>query len=186
MDERDALRQRYVSGEITLKALAEETGTPLRTLEKWSATEGWKRKKQQFKRRVQRNADKREVNRQGKELAEMREACLSMGRVILKAAKKLEEMEKPEESGKYWRRDVCTMAESVERLAHALNMMGMGMSQEAMERLKLQKRKQDMEEAREKDENAGARITLLPEVEDMLDADMEELTHADAGNATAE
>lgn len=176
-DKRMDAEARYVGGAMSLPKLAEETGIPLKTLQKWSAADGWAKKRKKAQQRAMKKAVTRAVNRRARELATLIEASGVVERALLKAARQFEDAILEEKidtrlvDGKNRAKNLLNVAEGIERMAHARGMMGAGMSQADAERLDLLKRKQALEEkkaAREEKQDAdGVMIQMDKAVEEL-------------------
>lgn len=92
--------EKYIAGDCSLKALAEEMGLPYGTVKKWSAGEDWQRKRKAFQTQAMKKAAAKAVNKKARELARLLEASEEMESALLLAARaftrKMEEEENPE------------------------------------------------------------------------------------------
>jgi len=174
-DRREEARTRYVSGRESLRTLAEALDIPRKTLEKWSAAEGWREKRNKFRARVEKKASARMVNKRAKELAQLMEASGYLESALKKAAKAFDE-DAEENAGHYPAGEM--RARNLESLSKAVNLQADTrmriagiLTREQEERLSLMRRKQEMDERKEKleaEQNAGgARLILDPEAEEL-------------------
>ena len=195
MDERAMEAEKlYVSGDMTLKDLGEQTGISLVTLKKWSKKEGWAQKRRDFQRKALEKATKSALKKRAKELEKLLDAAVTFDEALYLAVNGMVAQRKKDKTGnriangRFQAANVSHIANALGRQAETRMLLAGLMPKAEQEKIQLLKRKQALEErkAEKEQEAGGARITLLPQVEELLDADMEDLIHADAGNAGAE
>lgn len=87
MDAKKAAETKYTTGEITLRALAQEMQLPLSTISRWCKDGKWVKKKARIARRAMEKAATQAVNKKAKELLKLMEASEEIEAALLAAAK---------------------------------------------------------------------------------------------------
>ena len=182
MDTRQAeAEQRYISSEITLRGLAEESGVPLSTLCKWSKAGGWKKKREKFQKRAMRKAVTRATDKRARELQKLIEASGEMEEALLTAARAFRAQLMADETGekltdgKNRAANLSSVAHAIGRQAETRMLLSGILSQADQEKLELLRRRQELEEKKAQAEQetgaAEVRLILEPEMEDLLNGE---------------
>lgn len=87
MDAKKAAETKYTTGEITLRALAQEMQLPLSTISRWCKDGKWVKKKARIARRAMEKAATQAVNKKAKELLKLMEASEEIEAALLAAAR---------------------------------------------------------------------------------------------------
>lgn len=87
MDPRKAAEQKYITGDMTLRALAQEIQTPFSTISRWSKEGKWVKKRARIAKRAMEKAATQAVNKKAKELLKLMEASDEIETALLAAAK---------------------------------------------------------------------------------------------------
>ena len=86
-DQRKLAEERYLSEEITLKALAEEMNVKYQTMRGWCRAGEWGEKRENVQRRAIKKATVKAVNKRARELCKLLKASDEMESALLLAAK---------------------------------------------------------------------------------------------------
>ena len=175
-DRRMDAEQRYVAGSMTLRALSQETGIPLSTLQRWCKADGWVKKREKARKRAMRKAVTRATDKKAKELSRLLEASDAMERALLTSAKAFESamLENPVEivDGKTRAVNMSSVTHAIGRQLESRMLLEGMMSAVDREKIDLLRRKQEMDErkeAREREaETGGVTIRLEGEAEDLI------------------
>lgn len=87
MDPRKAAEQKYITGDMTLRALAQEIQIPFSTVSRWSKEGKWVKKRARIARRAMEKAATQAVNQKAKELLKLMAASDEIEEALLAAAK---------------------------------------------------------------------------------------------------
>lgn len=79
--------ERYIGGDVSLKALASELGISASTLGKWKKAGEWEKKKGEVEQRAMKKAATHAVNKKARELCRLLEASDEMEYALLLAAR---------------------------------------------------------------------------------------------------
>lgn len=88
-DRRLEAEQRYIGGGMSLRALAEETGIPAKTLMRWSREGDWVKKREKVQARAAKKAATMVVNRRARQLSRLMRASDGLEQALEMAAKQL-------------------------------------------------------------------------------------------------
>lgn len=146
--------QKYINGGVTLRELAKEDNISIGTLNKWCKQYEWVKKRAKVEKRAMKKAVTQAVNRKSKELAKEIAAVDSLAASLEKAAALLEKalsIEDEESKGKILD---GYRAKNLEHLVKSANGI-------------LQARAEIRNMDKEISNNAGMRIELAPEIEEL-------------------
>jgi len=126
-DRRAEAEARYVAGDMTLSALAQETGVPLNSLKRWCKSGGWVRKREKAHARAVRRAVTSGVGRRAKSLARLISASDEMDEALLRAARLFSQAMRSDEpidikaltDGDSRARNLLSVARGIESMAKA-------------------------------------------------------------------
>ncbi len=79
--------ERFISGDVSLRALAAELGVSVSTVGKWKKAGGWEKKRDEVRQRAMKKAAAQAVNKKAKELCRLLEASDEMEYALLLAAR---------------------------------------------------------------------------------------------------
>ena len=88
-DRRLEAEQRYIGGGMSLRALAEETGIPPKTLMRWSREGDWVKKREKVQARAAKKAATMVVNRRARQLSRLMRASDGLEQALEMATKQL-------------------------------------------------------------------------------------------------
>ena len=167
-DRRMEAEQRYVSGDETLKKLAEEMGIPLNTIKRWCKAGDWVKKREKAKRRAVKKAVTRATDKKARQLARLIQASDAMENALIMSAKAFEAAmaENPAEivDGKTRALNLQSVSAAINRQVETRMLVNGIVSQADREKLDILKRKQEMDERKEahqrEQENGGAVFRL--------------------------
>ena len=168
-------KQRYLSENITLKALSEDTGIPYSRLKRWSQAENWGRERASVEDQAFRKAAVKAVNKKARELCKLLEASDELEKALLLAAKAFSAYLEGEGSGetltdkKTWADNLNHIVAAIGKQAETRMMLSGIMARDEEEKIALMRRKQSLEERREQQEASGGLGIVL-------DKDTEELS----------
>lgn len=175
-DRRMEAEQRYVAGTMTLRALSQDMGVPLSSLQRWCKADNWVKKREKARKRALRKAVTRATDKKAKELSRLLEASDAMERALLTSAKAFESamLENPVEivDGKTRAVNISSVTHAIGRQLESRMLLEGMMNAVDREKIALLKRKQEMDERKEAQareaENGGAVIRLEGEAEDLI------------------
>ena len=188
MDERQAeAEQRYISGDITLRALAEETGIPLSTLSRWSRARGWTKKRERFQARAMKKAVTKATDKKARALAQLMDASGEIETALLLMARGVralldgdEALRDQLENGRA--SHLKSLVDALGRQTETRMLLSGILSEADKEKLALLRRRQELDEKREQEDHATSaevRLILDPDLEGLYSGDDRD-THADA------
>ena len=167
-------KQRYVTENISLRALAGETGIPYSTLQGWCRKEGWTKEKASIEDQAFKKAAVRAVNKKAKELCKLLAASDELEKALLLAAKTLSRcLEENEDGGqmkekKAWVDNLNHIVAAIGKQAETRMMLSGIMAKDEEEKIALMRRKQSLEERKERqDASGGMSITMDKETEEL-------------------
>ena len=160
--------QRYIAGEETLMQLSQALGIPLTTIKRWCKAYSWVKKREKYQKRAMRKAAGIAADKKARELAKLFQASEDMESALVAAAKAL--MQDMQSMAEYFPTRFATgefRAKNVEHIAKALKqqtetrMLISGVMAAAdREKIELLKKKQAMEEQKEKLEREGGGLVI--------------------------
>lgn len=157
--ERIEAEEKYVTGHMSLRALAEEMDIARSAMGRWSKDGKWPEKRKAFNRRALKKAVTKASDKRAKELAAMTQASESMERALIKAASLFEVSLEDEDGGvfvnsKFAARNLESVAEAISKITQN-KMLLCGLMEEK------DKRKLDLEERKlNAQETDGTEITV--------------------------
>ena len=153
--------ERYISGDVSLKALAAELGLSASTLGKWKKTGEWDKKKGEVEQRAMKKAATHAVNKKARELCRLMEASDEIEYALLLAARAVVKNLCEDEEGLIVT-DGKERADNMTRLVRAINQQAETrmrlsgiMDQAEEEKIALLWRKQELDERKEAQDQAG-------------------------------
>ena len=171
---REEAESRYISSEITLRALAEEAGVPFKTLSRWCKDGGWVKKREKINRRALKKAATQAVNKKARELLKLLEASDEIEEALLIAARSMKANMEQDKYGmlatdRFRAGNLGQVVNAVGRQAETRMLLSGILTVAEREKIQIMKRKQLLEEQEAKD-GAGAN-----EIRVILTGDAEEL-----------
>lgn len=159
--------QRYISSEITLRALAEEAGVPFKTLSRWSRDGGWVKKREKVNQRALKKAATQAVNRKAKELLKLLEASDLIEDALLTAARAMRENLAADANGalltdgKFRAGNLGQVVNAVGRQAETRMLLSGILPAAEKEKIQIMKRKQSLEEQEAKEGAGGGELRVI-------------------------
>ena len=175
---RDARRQeaeqRYITGTMTLRSLAKETGISISTLGKWSKAGGWPQKREQVNARAMEKAVQKAVSKRARELERLLAASDDLEAALANAAQafrdNLENDPKGKlvTDGKFRAGNLSQIVNALGRQTETRMMLAGLMTKADEEKIKLLRRRQRLEEKKEKESRSqGATLGLEKDAEEL-------------------
>ena len=167
-----AAKQRYMTEEISLKKLSEETGVPYARLQSWNRKEGWAKEKTSIESQAMKKAAVRAVNKKARELCKLLEASDELEKALLLAAKALSNYLEGEGDveKKTWADNLNHIVAAIGKQAETRMMLSGIMARDEEEKIALMRRKQTLEERKEmQDANSGMGIVMDRETEELAE-----------------
>lgn len=164
--QRQEAEQRYITGSENLKELAAALHIPLTSLKRWCTAGGWVKKREKFQARAMRKAVTKAADKKARELAKLLQASETMENALIMAAEALLEglKSKPNKltDGQFRAGNVEHIAKALNKQAETRMLISGVMAAADREKIALLKRKQELEERKEKEdrENGGMVIRL--------------------------
>ena len=156
--------QRYISGNETLAELAANTKIPLANLKRWCKQYEWVKKREKFQKRALRKATTKAADKKARELARLLEASDAMENALVMAAKAMaaEMANSPGEipDGKFRAANIDSLAKAIGRQVESRMLISGVMAAADREKIDLLKRKQEMDERKERQEANGGGLTI--------------------------
>ena len=153
--------ERYIGGDVSLKALAAELGLSASTLGKWKKTGEWDKKKGEVEQRAMKKAATHAVNKKARELCRLMEASDEIEYALLLAARAVVKNGCEDEEGLIVT-DGKERADNMTRLVRAINQQAETrmrlsgiMDQAEEEKIALMRRKQELDERKEAQDQAA-------------------------------
>ncbi len=147
--------ERYIGGDVSLKALAAKMGVSASTLGKWKKAGEWDKKKGEVEQRAIKKATTQAVNKKARELCRLMEASDEMEYALLLAARAVVKNLCEDEEGLIVT-DGKERADNMTRLVRAINQQAETrmrlsgiMDQAEQEKIALLWRKQELDEKKE-------------------------------------
>ena len=151
----------YISGDVSLKALASELGISASTLGKWKKAGEWEKKKGEVEQRAMKKAATHAVNKKARELCRLMEASDEMEYALLLAARAVVKNLCEDEEGLIVT-DGKERADNMTRIVRAINQQAETrmrlsgiMDQAEEEKIALLWRKQELDERKEAQDQAA-------------------------------
>ena len=153
--------ERYIGGDVSLKALAAELGLSASTLGKWKKSGEWDKKKGEVEQRAMKKAATQAVNKKARELCRLMEASDEIEYALLLAARAVVKNLCEDEEGLIVT-DGKERADNMTRLVRAINQQAETrmrlsgiMDQAEEEKIALMRRKQELDERKEAQDQAS-------------------------------
>jgi len=167
--------EKYIGGDVSLKALASELGLSASTLGKWKKAGEWDKKKGEVEQRAMKKAATHAVNKKARELCRLLEASDEIEYALLLAARAVVKNLCEDEEGLIVT-DGKERADNMTRLVRAINQQAETrmrlsgiMDQAEEEKIALLWRKQELDERKEAQDQAaekeGVTICLDPDAD---------------------
>ena len=151
----------YISGDVSLKALASELGISASTLGKWKKAGEWEKKKGEVEQRAMKKAATHAVNKKARELCRLMEASDEMEYALLLAARAVvKNLCEDEEGlivtdGKERADDMTRIVRAINQQAETRMRLSGIMDQAEEEKIALLWRKQELDERKEAQDQAA-------------------------------
>ena len=159
--------ERYIGGDISLRALAAELGISASTLGKWKKAGEWEKKRGEVQQRAMKKAAAQAVNKKARELCRLLEASDEMEYALLLAARAVVKNLGEDEEG-LMVTDGKERADNLTRIVRAINQQAETrmrlsgiMDQAEQEKIALLWRKQDLDERKEAQDQAAEKEGVL-------------------------
>ena len=162
-------KQRYITENISLRALAGETGIPYSTLQSWCRKEGWTKEKASIEDQAFKKAAVKAVNKKAKELCKLLAASDELEKALLLAAKAFSAYLEGEGGSeiltdkKTWADNLNHIVAAIGKQAETRMMLSGIMAKDEEEKIALMRRKQSLEERKERQDAAGSLGIVLDE-----------------------
>ena len=171
-----AAKQRYMTGGVSLRALSRETGIPYSTMEKWSRKEGWAKEKASMESQAMKKAAVEAADKKARELCKLLEASDELEKALLLAARTLSrylegsEGDEAMKDKKTWVDNLNHIVAAIGKQAETRMMLSGILAKDEEEKIALMRRKQTLEERKERQEaSGGLAITLDKETEELAE-----------------
>lgn len=171
-----AAKQRYLSGDVTLKSLAAETGVKYATLKEWCRKEKWVAERQSIQDEAMKKAAVRTVNKKARELCKLLEASDELEKALLLAARAFSRYLEGSPGGepltdrKIWADNLNHIVAAIGKQAETRMMLSGIMARDEEEKIALMRRKQSLEERKEsQDRSSALGIALSPEADELAE-----------------
>ena len=159
--------ERYIGGDISLRALAAELGISASTLGKWKKAGEWEKKRGEVQQRAMKKAAAQAVNKKARELCRLLEASDEMEYALLLAARAVVKNLGEDEEG-LMVTDGKERADNLTRIVRAINQQAETrmrlsgiMDQAEQEKIALLWRKQELDERKEAQDQAAEKEGVL-------------------------
>ena len=153
--------EKYIGGDVSLRALAAELGLSASTLGKWKKAGEWEKKRDEVQQRAMKKAATQAVNKKARELCRLLEASDEMEYALLLAARAVVKNLCEDEEGLIVT-DGKERADNMTRLVRAINQQAETrmrlsgiMDQAEEEKIALMRRKQELDERKEAQDQAS-------------------------------
>lgn len=153
--------EKYIGGDVSLKALAAKMGVSASTLGKWKKAGEWEKKRGEVQQRAMKKATAQAVNKKARELCRLMEASDEMEYALLLAARAVVKNLCEDEEGLIVT-DGKERADNMTRIVRAINQQAETrmrlsgiMDQAEQEKIALLWRKQEMDERKEAQDQAA-------------------------------
>ena len=160
-------KERYMAEGLSLKKLSEETGVKYSTLKTWCRKEGWAEEKASVENRAFKKAAVKAVNKKARELCKLLEASDELEKALLLAAKALstylesgDGVEKMTDK-KTWADNLNHIVAAIGKQAETRMMLSGIMAKDEEEKIALMRRKQNLEERKERQDAAGGMAIVM-------------------------
>lgn len=174
-DKRLEAQEKYISGSMSLRALAEEMGLSPTTVRKWSRAGNWPKEREKVQKRALRRAATRAVDKKARELEKLILASGAAENALLLAMRQFEQKIQDSDDivdGKFRAGNFSSLVHALGRQAETRLMIGGIVLGAEKEKLELLRRRQELEERKAQAEQetgaAEVRLILEPEMEDLL------------------
>ena len=164
--------ERYIGGDVSLKALAAKMGVSASTLGKWKKAGEWDKKKGEVEQRAIKKATTQAVNKKARELCRLMEASDEMEYALLLAARAVVKNLCEDEEGLIVT-DGKERADNMTRLVRAINQQAETrmrlsgiMDQAEQEKIALLWRKQELDEKKEAQDQAEGKEGVTIKLDD--------------------
>lgn len=164
--QRQEAEQRYITGDMGLRALGQAMSIPASTINRWSTEGKWAQKRRKYREKTLKKAVNRAGNKKAGQLARMLEATGSLENALIQAAQIFEqEMGALKEgkltAGQFAARNLESLAKAMNATAQTRMLISGIMSAAEKEKLAQQKRQLDMRA----EESAGGAAEIQVEME---------------------
>lgn len=178
-DERIEAQQKYVTGSMTIRELAEEMGLNPSTLARWSKENGWPELRRTFEQRAMQKAITKASSKRADKLARLLEASGTLEDALILATRQFKQaLQAHEDMGKSHQMADGFRAKNMQSLAAAIQTatetrftLDSILTEAERQKLQLEKRKLKREERQDLQKQQGQAVeyTLSPELEEMAD-----------------
>ena len=159
--------EKYIGGDVSLRALAAELGLSASTLGKWKKAGEWEKKRGEVQQRAMKKAATQAVNKKARELCRLLEASDEMEYALLLAARAVVKNLCEDEEGLIVT-DGKERADNMTRIVRAINQQAETrmrlsgiMDQAEQEKIALLWRKQELDERKEAQDQAAEKEGVL-------------------------
>ncbi|MBR3739047.1 MAG: hypothetical protein IKN04_01140 [Clostridia bacterium] len=159
--------EKYIGGDVSLRALAAELGLSASTLGKWKKAGEWEKKRDEVQQRAMKKAATQAVNKKARELCRLLEASDEMEYALLLAARAVVKNLCEDEEGLIVT-DGKERADNMTRIVRAINQQAETrmrlsgiMDQAEQEKIALLWRKQELDERKEAQDQASEKEGVL-------------------------
>ena len=162
-------KQRYLTENVSLKTLSEEMGIPLSTVKTWCRKEEWTKEKASIEDQAFKKAAVKAVNKKAKELCKLLAASDELEKALLLAAKAFSAYLEGEGGSeiltdkKTWADNLNHIVAAIGKQAETRMMLSGIMAKDEEEKIALMRRKQSLEERKERQDAAGSLGIVLDE-----------------------
>ncbi len=162
-------KQRYLTENISLKTLSEDMDIPLSTVKTWCRKEGWTKERASIEDQAFKKAAVKAVNKKARELCKLLEASDELEKALLLAAKAFSAYLEGEGGSeiltdkKTWADNLNHIVAAIGKQAETRMMLSGIMAKDEEEKIALMRRKQSLEERKERQDAAGSLGIVLDE-----------------------
>jgi len=162
-------KQRYLTENISLKTLSEDMDIPLSTVKTWCRKEGWTKQRASIEDQAFKKAAVKAVNKKARELCKLLEASDELEKALLLAAKAFSAYLEGEGGSeiltdkKTWADNLNHIVAAIGKQAETRMMLSGIMAKDEEEKIALMRRKQSLEERKERQDAAGSLGIVLDE-----------------------
>jgi len=172
VEQRAAAEQRYITGSMALRDLAQSMGVPFSTISRWCKEGEWVKKREQINKKALQKAAGQAVNKKARELAKLLEASDELEETLLKAAQAFRNAMAGENSmdallvdGKFRAGNLAQIVNAVGRQAETRMLIGGMMTAADKAKIQLMRRKQRLEEKQMAEGAAGGEVRVVMDKE---------------------
>lgn len=172
VEQRAAAEQRYITGSMALRDLAQSMGVPFSTISRWCKEGEWVKKREQINKKALQKAAGQAVNKKAREMAKLLEASDELEETLLKAAQAFRNAMAGENGmdallvdGKFRAGNLAQIVNAVGRQAETRMLIGGMMTAADKAKIQLMRRKQRLEEKQMADGAAGGEVRVVMDKE---------------------